>query len=111
MNARLKISPLPGLFDEDFDDYPETETPVWDLSAAEAGLDAILPRIAATGLSADDLRDAALGLRSSRPGLALRLARAAQTQRPTGHAIRRLVETLEREVGLQAGAKAVKPAP
>jgi hypothetical protein len=100
LNARFQISPLPDLFNDDFDDFPETSNSDWTESDANDALRAVLSQLtvfapALMALTADDLRTAALSLQSKAPEMALRLVTAAQALRPTGLAIAKLKADLE----------------
>ncbi len=87
LNARLALSPLPDLFDDDFDDFPETPNSDWTVSGTTEALQAVLadltdltPTLAA--LSPDDLRLAVQALQALAPESALRLLTAANALRP-----------------------------
>lgn len=95
LNKRFGINARPDLFNDDFSDYPESATPVWDLAAAEAVLGELLRHGTLQGFSADDLRDAATSVRKTNPELALRFAKAALALRPSGKGIQSLVQSLD----------------
>ena len=103
LNARFRVSDLPELFPDDFDDLPEVAQDAWSEAGATAALRAALgqalkiaPALAA--LTPDDLRNAALALQARLPESALRLVTAAQALRPTGPTILKLKADLERKL-------------
>ena len=100
LNARFRISDLPDLFEDDFDDYPLDDQDNWTEDSANVALQAVLSQsnelaTTMTALSADDLRDAAAALKYRSPEAALRFANAALALRPTGPAILKLKSNLE----------------
>ena len=100
LNARFRITDLPDLFDDDFDDFPADPHGDWTENTANAALRACLAQTqevapAPSGLTADDLRDAAIALQHKRPQTALRLITVAQALRPEGATIVRLKAELE----------------
>lgn len=100
LNARFQISPLPDLFNDDFDDFPVVSNSDWTETEANDALRAVLSQLtvlapALMALTADDFRTAALALQSKVPETALRLVTAAQALRPTGLAIAKLKADLE----------------
>ena len=103
LNQRFRISALPDLFNDDFDDYPATPQSGWTEAGASAALLAALSQIAAPtpavgALTADDLRRAAAALQDLAPDAALRLINAAHELRPEGPTIGKLKAELERKL-------------
>lgn len=119
LNARFGISAIPSIFNEDFDDYPERATPVWDLAGAERALDVVLGVLGREAnpmlvFDPEDLLAAALALREDNPKAALQFARAARMLRPKAEGLRNLIEGLQQRAGgrgrRKLQAKAVGPA-
>lgn len=102
LNARLGITGFPDLFPEDFSDYPETASEIWTRDTVERVLGEVMSILALglpmRNLGADDLRMAAMALRTTNPHVALRFIRAANELRPTGPLIQKIRAELEREV-------------
>ena len=101
LNAQFAVSPLPDLFNDDFQDYPETPQSEWTVVEATATLRALMVELAdvvpaLNALTADDLRFAAQALAQSHPNSAQRLINAAAVLRPDGLAIQRLKSELNR---------------
>jgi hypothetical protein len=104
LNARFGISALPSIFDEDFDDYPDQATPVWDLAQAERALDVVLGVLGREAnpmpvFDPEDLLAATHALRQSNPKAALKFARAARMLRPKAEGLRSLIEGLQQRIG------------
>lgn len=100
LNQRFRITATPDLFNDDFSDYPDTPHSDWTEDRANAGLLAVLQQFievtsAINGPTADDLRNAAVALRTSHPDMALRLITAAFALRPAGSAIVKIKAELE----------------
>lgn len=101
LNARLNVSPLPDLFNDDYADYPETAQNDWTEADANAALTALMAEVTVTqpalaALTADDLRMAAVALTDANPEVAQRMIHAAAALRPTGPAILRIMADLDR---------------
>lgn len=116
LNTRFRISPLPSIFNEDFDDYPDAATPVWDLAEAERALDVVLGVLGREAnpmlvFDPEDLRAAALALRDEKPEAALQFARAARMLRPKAEGLRSLVEDLQVRTGRRGGRKLLAKSP
>lgn len=89
LNERLGISPLPDLFNDDFDDLPDEPQLTWsdeEFNRAVRAAVTVVSRLSgSSGLpSVEDLRAAAHALAATAPARALRLVEAALLQRPTG---------------------------
>ena len=95
LNARLGLSPLPDLFDDDFDDLPEQPQLTWNDEEFNRILRALIRSFErstarAAVPSADDLREAAVALTATQPLRALRLIGLALVQRPNGRVLREM---------------------
>lgn len=94
LNARFGITPLPGLFPDDFDDYPEVDTPAWDFAASEEALKAMIGVLARQvhplrRLRPEDLRRGAVALQRREPEIAVRMIQTASTMRPKDNSLKR----------------------
>lgn len=107
LNARFGLSDREFLFDDDFDDYPETATPDWSAAMVEQALALALTEPMKSAfdpqsvLSVEDLRDAAQALRRTRPDAALRLIEIALRLRPHGPMLRRLQREIATELAVR----------
>lgn len=101
LNARLRVSDQPDLFNDDFADYPDTAQNGWTEEGANATLAALMAELtdtlpALSALTADDLRSAAVALTETSPEIAHRLINAAAALRPNGPMILRIKADLDR---------------
>lgn len=103
LNQRFRVTAHPGLFDDDFSDYPDSPGSDWTEDGATSALLAALTQSsevnpALVALTVDDLRSAAQALTATAPESALRLITAAHALRPTGPTIVKLKAQLERRL-------------
>ncbi len=115
LNARLKISPMEGLFNDDFSMFPEVAQDQWTEETANAAVRAcldVIKELSANKLvfAADEYAEAALALKDTKPDLAQRFLEAAKSLRPGSKKLKAQAEGLEKGLPKPAPAAEAEPA-
>lgn len=103
LNKRLKISPVAGIFSEDFSMFPEEPRDQWTEDTADQAVRACVDMIKDLSsnrlvFATEDYAAAARALRDIKPELALRFVEAARSLRPGAKKLQAQAEALEKAV-------------